>query len=89
MLALVDPALFRVNTFADAFVEWFKTLRYMRARDGMFNTRTQTTTWYIHAESYWKQAGEFLEYDELVADANAFSRGCAYPRCPDPDSVKG
>ncbi|KAG8696328.1 hypothetical protein FRC08_007229 [Ceratobasidium sp. 394] len=89
MLAMVDPALFRVNTFADAFVEWFKTLRYMRARDGMFNTRTRTKTWYLITEGCWTQAGEFLEYDELVPAAEAFSRGCMHPRCPDPNSVKG
>ncbi|KAG8723805.1 hypothetical protein FRC09_001707 [Ceratobasidium sp. 395] len=89
MLALVDPAIFRVSTFAPAFPDWYKALRYMRARDSMFNTRTQKKRWYKRAELIWGKTGEYLEYDEEVQGAEVLSSGCAYTRCPDPESVKG
>ncbi|KAG8711013.1 hypothetical protein FRC09_020819 [Ceratobasidium sp. 395] len=89
LIAMINPAQFREDIFMDAFVEWFKALQYMRACDGMLNTRTRRTSWYTLAERTWDQVGEILGYQELAKDAEAFSSGCANARCPDPDSVKG
>ncbi|KAG8701832.1 hypothetical protein FRC09_005111 [Ceratobasidium sp. 395] len=89
-LAMVDPAEFRVSIFAPAFPDWYKALRYMRARDGMFNTHTQRRSWYYDAEFAWaKTIAEYLEYDEEVQGADVLSSGCMYPRCPDPDTPTG
>ncbi|KAG9108039.1 hypothetical protein FRC07_008542 [Ceratobasidium sp. 392] len=89
-LAMVSDALFRVSTFAPAFPDWYKSLKYMRARDSMFNTRTHRRAWHQEAEAAWgKKLAEYLEYDEEFQGAEALSSGCAYPRCPDPDTAKG
>ncbi|KAG8724048.1 hypothetical protein FRC09_000649 [Ceratobasidium sp. 395] len=89
VLGMVRPVTFSVSTFAPAFPDWYKTLRYMRARDGMFDTETRYERWYKRAETAWGQLGKRLEYDRKVREAEVMSSGCAYARCPDPVSAKG
>ncbi|EUC60706.1 hypothetical protein RSOL_361070 [Rhizoctonia solani AG-3 Rhs1AP] len=88
-LLRVGPPTYRESEFADTFVEWFKTLRYLRSQDSMLNTRTDHTNWYEMSNRAWVEIGDILEYDVQVPRAEAMSRGCAYSRCPDPDSVRG
>ncbi|CAE6451686.1 unnamed protein product [Rhizoctonia solani] len=85
----VGPPTYRESEFADTFVEWFKTLRHLRSQDSMLNTRTDHTNWYEMSDQVWIEIGDILEYDVQVPRAQAMSRGCAYSRCPDPDSVRG
>lgn len=53
----------------------------------MFNTNLRKQDWYKTGERVLVEVGDVLEYDVRVPDTEALSRGCAYLRCPDPDSV--
>ncbi|KAG9097177.1 hypothetical protein FRC07_010826, partial [Ceratobasidium sp. 392] len=75
-LAMVSDAFFRVSTFAPAFPDWYKSIKYMRARDSMFNTRTHRRAWFQRAEWIWgKTVAGYLEYDEEFQGAEALSSG--------------
>ncbi|KAG8779715.1 hypothetical protein FRC12_023902 [Ceratobasidium sp. 428] len=89
VLGMVRPVTFSLSKFAPAFPDWYKTLRYMRARDSMFETEIRCERWYKRAETAWGQLGKRLEYDRKVRGAEVMSSGCAYARCPDPASAKG
>ncbi|CAE6492443.1 unnamed protein product [Rhizoctonia solani] len=70
----VGPPTYRESEFADTFVEWFKTLRYLRSQDSMLNTQTGHTNWYPMSERVWVEIGDILEYDVQVPRAEALSR---------------
>ena len=53
----------------------------------MFNTNLRKQSWYQTGERVLVEVGDVLEYDVRVPDEKAMSRGCAYSRCHDPDSV--
>ncbi|KAF8596752.1 hypothetical protein BDV93DRAFT_610717 [Ceratobasidium sp. AG-I] len=69
------PSAFCEVTYANAFQDWFKTLQYIRARDGMFNTNLRKQSWYQTGERVLVEIGDVLEYDVRVPDAEAMSRG--------------
>jgi hypothetical protein len=90
MIALKKVGLpaYREATFADSFVDWFKTLQYIRSRDRISETRTRGEQWYQIADRLWIEVGDVLNYGARVPHAELMSRGCAYARCADPDTVK-
>lgn len=88
-LIRVGTTGYRQAVFDDSFVEWFKAFRYMRARDGISDTRTHHMPWYNSASQCWMRVGDVLGYNKQVRNAETLTRGCAYTRCPDPNTVKG
>ncbi|KAB5587853.1 hypothetical protein CTheo_8706 [Ceratobasidium theobromae] len=72
-LSRVGPPAYRESAFGDSFIEWFKTLRYLRARDSMLGTRTKDKSWYILADRLWVEVGDVLEYDTRI---QMTSKGC-------------
>lgn len=81
-LLSMEPSTYR-KAFAGSFVEWFKTLRYLRSH--ILDTHTQDKPSTI--ERGWLELGDLFGYNTQVERAEGLTHRCTYTRCPDPVPV--